>query len=245
MDGSLVFSFLWHIDEFVENDMVPFGDRVHQTIDEMFGTDYAGQYGSVARNAAPPETLGELFKDLGKDVAFCFVPIPGNQLNRPARIVRTATAIYEAARLAGVVQGTAVVGSALTQPSTPTPISQETAIVPREQGNISVYRAFNENTGEVSYVGITNNLPRRYGEHYTGKGIKIQEIQGLNNLSKSDARAVEQCLIEIHELGKNGGTLTNRINSIARTNPKYAESVSRGAEILKEIEYDGFEEIIE
>ena len=42
----------------------------------------------------------------------------------------------------------------------------------------------------------------------------------MKNLSREDARAVEQALIEIHGLSKNGGTLMNRINSIARSNPK-------------------------
>jgi filamentous hemagglutinin len=51
-------------------------------------------------------------------------------------------------------------------------------------------------------------------------------------------------LIEIHQLEKNGGTLINKINSIAETNPKYAESLERGAAILMEIEYDGIEEVL-
>ena len=44
---------------------------------------------------------------------------------------------------------------------------------------------------------------------------------------------VEQALIEIHGLGKNGGTLINRINSIAATNPIYASAVQRGYDLLK------------
>jgi filamentous hemagglutinin len=47
-------------------------------------------------------------------------------------------------------------------------------------------------------------------------------------------------LIETHELGKNGGTLFNKINSIARDNPAYAESLKRGAELLKQAGYPGF-----
>ena len=33
----------------------------------------------------------------------------------------------------------------------------------------------------------------------------------MKNLSRSDARAVEQALIEIHGLQKNGGTLMNEL----------------------------------
>jgi hypothetical protein len=67
------------------------------------------------------------------------------------------------------------------------------------------------------------------------RGIRIEKV--LGGLSRSDARAVEQALIEIHGLGKNGGTLLNRINSIAPTNPVYAQQVQRGYELLKTIGY--------
>jgi len=61
----------------------------------------------------------------------------------------------------------------------------------------------------------------------------------LTNLSKADARAVEQVLIELHGLGKNGGTLLNKINSIAKTNPCYAASLKRGRELLIKAKYPG------
>ncbi|MFM1652569.1 RHS repeat-associated core domain-containing protein [Brevibacillus sp. B_LB10_24] len=59
----------------------------------------------------------------------------------------------------------------------------------------------------VQYVGITNNLARRAAEHLNSKGINIEGL--MKNLNRADARAVEQALIEIHGLGKNGGTLMN------------------------------------
>ncbi|KZN66404.1 hypothetical protein N478_20275 [Pseudoalteromonas luteoviolacea S4060-1] len=34
----------------------------------------------------------------------------------------------------------------------------------------------------------------------------------MSSLSRADAKAVEQVLIEHHGLGKNGGTLMNKIN---------------------------------
>jgi hypothetical protein len=37
----------------------------------------------------------------------------------------------------------------------------------------------------------------------------------------------------MYGLQKNGGTLLNRINSIARTNPKYAAMLRRAAELLR------------
>ena len=47
-------------------------------------------------------------------------------------------------------------------------------------------------------------------------------------------------LIEYHGLGKSGGTLLNKINSIAKTNPVYAQSLRRGRELLKQVGYPGF-----
>jgi RHS repeat-associated protein len=89
--------------------------------------------------------------------------------------------------------------------------------------------------GVVDYVGITNNLLRRAAEHLREKGIIISGLKG--GLSRADARAVEQALIEIHKLGKNGGSLMNKINSISPSNPIYAKSLKRGFEILKAIGY--------
>jgi hypothetical protein len=67
------------------------------------------------------------------------------------------------------------------------------------------------------------------------KGINIEPL--MKDLSRSDAKAVEQALIEIHGLQKNGGTLINKINSIAKTNPSYAEQLQKGNDLLKSIDY--------
>ena len=65
--------------------------------------------------------------------------------------------------------------------------------------------------------------------------LVIQEIEGLNGLSLGDARAVEQTLIDTYRLGKNGGSLLNKINSISPTanTPYYLDSLFRGQELLK------------
>jgi hypothetical protein len=97
-----------------------------------------------------------------------------------------------------------------------------------------VYRSVNA-AGQVQYVGITNNLARRAAEHLASKGIQIEKLMG--GLSRADARAVEQALIEVHGLGKSGGTLLNRINSIALSNPAHAAQVQRGYELLQSIGY--------
>ena len=102
------------------------------------------------------------------------------------------------------------------------------------RGTTTVYRSLNA-AGDVQYAGITNNLARRAAEHLRGSGIQMEKLMG--GLSRSDARAVEQALIEVHGLGRNGGTLLNRINSIARSNPAYADQLRRGYELLQTVGY--------
>ena len=104
-------------------------------------------------------------------------------------------------------------------------------------GQTSVYTSRDPVTKEVQYVGITNELARRMLEHLRSKGIRINKLMG--NLSREDARAVEQALIEIHGLRKNGGTLMNHINSIAPSNPAYAAMLRRGLELLESVGYTG------
>ena len=102
--------------------------------------------------------------------------------------------------------------------------------------NVVVYRSVNA-AGQVQYVGITRNLEVRAAAHLAEKGIEIAPIPGLLNLSRADARAVEQVLINIYGLGKNGGTLLNRINSIATIHPIYEQAIQRGTERLAQVGY--------
>jgi hypothetical protein len=85
----------------------------------------------------------------------------------------------------------------------------------------------------VQYVGITSQFAIRQATHLRKLGINIAPL--LENLTKADARAVEQVLIEMYKLPKNGGTLLNKINSISKANPAYGEALKRGAELLKEV----------
>jgi RHS repeat-associated protein len=102
-------------------------------------------------------------------------------------------------------------------------------------GDVAVYISTNA-AGDVNYVGITNNVARRAAEQLAQKAIYINEIPGLTNLSRADARAVEQVLLEDNG-GPGGGQLLNKINSIARTNPIYAQSIRRGCYILSVVGY--------
>ena len=109
--------------------------------------------------------------------------------------------------------------------------SATTAVEVSTGANV-VYRLL-EN-GTTRYVGITNDFFRRAGEHLE-RGWSITPIQGLENLSRIDARAVEQTLIEYYGLGN----LYNSINSIAASNPIYQQAIQRGTEILQTIGFFG------
>jgi len=103
-----------------------------------------------------------------------------------------------------------------------------------DTAGVTVYRSVSE-TGVTQYVGITNNLARRGAEHLRSTGLEIEEV--LSGLTRSEARAVEQALIQLHGLGRNGGSLRNKINSIAKTNPDYARELERGLLLLESIGY--------
>ncbi|MCB6182040.1 hypothetical protein LIN78_00525 [Leeia sp. TBRC 13508] len=106
-------------------------------------------------------------------------------------------------------------------------------------GKTSVYVSYIED-GTIQFIGITDDLPSRAVARLSQKGISISAIPGLQNISRADARAVEQTLIEYYGLGKNGGALLNKINSIAVTNPIYSNSIQRGRALLRSIGYQWF-----
>ncbi|MDO9417159.1 hypothetical protein [Pararhizobium sp.] len=104
-------------------------------------------------------------------------------------------------------------------------------------GNTCVYICVVD--GVTRYVGITDDVMRRGAEHMSKTRIEIETIPGLSNLSRADARAVEQMLIHYYGLEKNNGTLLNKINSIspARDPTAYEQSLIRGKELLDSVDY--------
>jgi hypothetical protein len=97
----------------------------------------------------------------------------------------------------------------------------------------TVYRAVED--GVTKYVGMTSDFVRRQGEHLQS-GRLIEAIPGLDNLSKIDARGVEQALIEQFGLGKRGGQLDNVINSISPRNPIYKDALAKGKQLLDQLQ---------
>ena len=85
-----------------------------------------------------------------------------------------------------------------------------------------VYQGINPATKAVEHVGITMRDPAiRWAENAldpTKAHLRFELIEGAARLTKTQARIWEQNLINQHGLGKYGGTLLNKINSVA---PKY------------------------
>jgi len=108
----------------------------------------------------------------------------------------------------------------------------------RGDGNVpgpyTVYRSV-EN-GITEYVGITKRFAQRRSEHFR-VGRIIEEIPGLNNLSRYKARGVEQVLIEHFGRSKYGtGTLSNLNNSISPSRgPYYNNAIILGTNMLDNI----------
>jgi hypothetical protein len=96
-------------------------------------------------------------------------------------------------------------------------------------------------TGEVRYVGITRRFAARSAYWLRTKGYDIEEVDQLRVLTRAEARGVEQALIEHHGLRMQGGTLNNLINAIWRLNPRYADLLARGRELLITARYPGIQ----
>jgi RHS repeat-associated protein len=148
------------------------------------------------------------------------VPLIGD-VAAAGRVVRSTTQVARASHTAAPVISAARV-----------------EVAAAKGGSTAVYSAV-EN-GVTKYVGITNDMAARAAAHLRQKSIVINEIPGLSNLARADARGVEQALIEFHGLGKNSGTLINKINSISQSNPIYADALRRGTDLLKRSGYPGF-----
>ena len=87
--------------------------------------------------------------------------------------------------------------------------------------NNSIYRSSCLKTNQVQYIGRTNDFKKRRKEHFRRNGMIIHQIPELVNLRLKEARVIEQSLIDLYFLEKNGGSLKNAINSIKPTKKLY------------------------
>ena len=97
-----------------------------------------------------------------------------------------------------------------------------------DEGDNYVYIARGSD-GIIEYVGITNDFVRRKTE-WAAKGRQIELY--IDSLDRNSVRIVEQTVIETFGMAKNGGRLTNKINSISTKNPLY-EAVKSFKNLIK------------
>lgn len=111
-----------------------------------------------------------------------------------------------------------------------------------KDSNVLVYVSYNPSHGKIQYVGITQDIKRRGKQHLDEKDIRISQIPNLKNLSREDAKACEQFLIDFYGLGKRnqaeGQLYWNMINSISKTNPNYPDATVRGKKLLDDSGFD-------
>ncbi len=102
------------------------------------------------------------------------------------------------------------------------------------RGTVAVYQIVDRATADVLYVGITSRIPQRIAEHavrFFGADLKVV----LPNLTRTQARAVEQVLIEHYGRWWFGGrgTLYNMYNSIRPGSRLYQEVVPWGRALAR------------
>lgn len=122
---------------------------------------------------------------------------------------------------AGLIYNGVRVGLALVAGETVVVGARGTTIV--AGGKYAVYAS--TVNGALEYVGMTSNLAARAAAHLRISSRAIVPV--ATNLSKFEARALEQVMIERAGLVN----LSNRINSIARSNPIYDDAVELGVRL--------------
>lgn len=80
------------------------------------------------------------------------------------------------------------------------------------------------------YTGITNSFERRRKEHAGSRG-DIQRLKNTGNLTRNQARAVEQTIIHHRELDGIKGK--NAINSISPKRAIYDDAVAWGEDWIR------------
>jgi RHS repeat-associated protein len=171
-----------------------------------------------AQDAKAQNTMSTADKaKLALDVAG-FIPVVGDFANLGSAVISVGQGHFGEAALSAVaaIPLVGVVGEG----------AKGAKIAKEAEEAVSVYKK-----AETAYVGISKNLAQRELQH----GEKLVEVAG--GLTRQQARGVEQAIIEQKGLAKNGGALTNKINSIAKTNSIYKEAVEFGKQLLKSISF--------
>jgi hypothetical protein len=88
-----------------------------------------------------------------------------------------------------------------------------------------------------NYVGITSDFERRSSQHArAGRDFTPRIMPGATNLSRGEARAIEQACIAQGGLSTSGGLLQNQRNSVDPKFRYYKAAVEAGEALLKKID---------
>jgi RHS repeat-associated protein len=128
-------------------------------------------------------------------------------------------------------------------------IARTAKVADKADDSYTVYRGFDKVTGELKYTGITKRDPDiRFTEHRAAKGsgrenLRYEILDGTGNLNKSDARLIEQSIIDSNGMQKTGGALVNKQNSISpqKVNTAYksaSRSIQKASDAIKKGDHD-------
>jgi len=152
--------------------------------------------------------------------SFALNLVPGvgevNSIRKGVTLTKTAIDVAKAKRASNIVEVSNKAPSSTTVKNKPR--SPKNKNKNKTKKKYSVYQGL-DSAGNVRYVGITKQrIPKRIQQHRynVGTGKELLTWTTVNTgLDKTSARILEQSLINQYGLGKNGGQLLNKINSIA------------------------------
>ncbi|GEM_PF-2739812 len=197
------------------------------------GDTYIGKEGTyLAKNGGTVELHDKNSLKAGERSWDYVIPSASNQdpagptlqeavaANMPGLKLAEGIAVGTAAFASGEVAGAEAAGSFLASS-----MARRSAFVESlgQQGTNLVYQGLDA-AGVIRYVGITERAANvRFAEHLGAVGtgrelLRYEVIPTATGLTRDAARVMEQNLINQYGLGRNGGQLLNKINSIAPRN---------------------------
>ena len=180
--------------------------------------DVVSLVSSVVEVVSNPKDVGA-WVGLACDIIDVAVPMVGG-------LGETARAVDKAIEVADTVTDTLDNANDVRKATQTTLDSISNASKNLPSGGNTVYVSYRSN-GSVEYVGITNDFGRRQKEWGGTRNIEVL----TDNLDRDSARIVEQTVIDTYGIGKNGGILSNKINSISKKNSrlysKYLEFLNK------------------
>ncbi len=190
--------------------------HAHENIDKAFGTNLAYPYTQQGK-----EEIAQVYNKLGINLASdsdAIIDIKGKL--PPGSLIGSAAKNLPALKKGGpagvVVGGAAVVGSQIGP-----------VIPPAVEKPVTVYRTTNLQTGETKYISISEELETKAIEQAKQKNILVEPINGLKNISKTEATNAEKHLTNLKSLPENHPERATLLQTLAKTNPQHIEFIQK------------------